>query len=232
MNKHLTIRILKISLLCLLLRTTAQAQVDETKTSSDTLYIYDEEVIYDTLYLQSGQTNELLTKEEMLEAFQKSGTGQLYYKKGHYWLTGNYEDYPLDKSDLQMLFSAAQYETYLKAKRNQYISIPLFVVGGGAAGLAGTGLVLFCKGFVDMARAGSQYNDDLVVNYWTGAMRGLFMFGGGMLLTSACLIPAIVLSARSKVQLNGIVEEFNAPSTAWRLSFGPSPTGLGLTLSF
>ena len=115
MNNHLTIKTLVITLGCLFLLPSAWGQVDETKSSSDTLYIYEEEVVYDTLYLQSNS----LTKEELLEAFQRSGLGELYYNKGHYWLTGNDNVFKLDNNDLQQLFTPAQYESYRKAKREQ-----------------------------------------------------------------------------------------------------------------
>ena len=112
MNNRFIIKSLTIIILCFLIKPSAWGQVDDTQPTSDTLYIYDEEVIYDTLYIQSTPLEELLTKEDLLEAFQKSGIGQIYYKKGHFWLTGNDDVYKLDNSDLQMLFTPAQYELY------------------------------------------------------------------------------------------------------------------------
>ena len=147
MNKILNIRNLLLAVCCFSWFA-AISQVDESKPRQDTLYIYEEEVTYDTLYLQGSQLDELLTKEELIEAFQNRGIGQIYYNKGRFWLTGNEEVYKLDKADLQMLFSPAQYEDYRKSKRNQYISIPLFVAGGGAAAIAGIGLVQFCASFI------------------------------------------------------------------------------------
>ena len=231
MEKLSRIKILLI-VVCCFAGLNAFAQVDEPKTSSDTLYIYDEEITYDTLYLQSHQYDELLTKEEWLEAFQKRGIGQIYYNKGHYWLTGNDEVYKLDNSDLQMLFSPAQYERYRKAKTGQYISIPLYVLGGGAAAIAGIGIVQFGMSFVQFAKAGSQFNDNLALKLWENATRGLFFLGGGMLVATGCLVPAVILTIKGKVQLNRIANEFNTPSTSLRLSFGPTPTGVGVSLTF
>lgn len=231
MAKLLNIRTLLI-IVCCLAGFKTFAQVDKPKTSSDTLYIYDEEITYDTLYLQSHQYDELLTKEEWLEAFQKRGLGQIYYNKGNYWLTGNDEVYKLDKSDLQMLFTPAQYERYRKAKTGQYVSIPLFVLGGGSAAIAGIGLVQFGMSFIEFAKAGNQFNSDLAFLFWQNAMRGVFMFGGGLFVATAFFVPAIILTVKGKVQLNRIANEFNTPNTSLRLSFGPTPTGVGVSLSF
>jgi hypothetical protein len=208
------------------------AQVDGEVSKPDTIYIFEDEVTYDTLYLQGSETNSLLSKEEVLEAFQKSGVGELYYKKGHYWITGSEETYKLDKTDLQMLFSPAQYESYRKAKTGQYVSIPLYVLGGGAAAIAGIGLVQFGMSFIEFAKAGTQFNDELAFLFWQDAMRGVFMVGGGLFVATAFFVPAIILSVKSKVRLNRIAEEFNTPSTSLRLSFGPTPVGVGVSLSF
>ena len=210
------------------------AQVDGTVPSQDTLYIIEEEITYDTLYLQGSQLDELLTKEELMEAFQNRGIGQIYYNKGHFWLTGNEEVYKLDKADLQMLFSPAQYEDYRKSKRNQYISIPLFVAGGGAAAIAGIGLVQFCASFVQTAKYHEQLldSDDLGVNIWRSAMGGVFLFGGGMLVAAGCLVPATILTVKSKVHLNNIANDFNTSKTSLRLSLGTTQQGIGITLSF
>lgn len=231
MAKLLNIRTLLI-IVCCLAGFKTFAQVDEPKTSSDTLYIYDEEIIYDTLYLQGQQLDELLTKDEWLEAFQQRGLGQIYYNKGNYWLTGNDEVYKLDKSDLQMLFTPAQYERYRKAKTGQYISIPLYVLGGGAAAIAGIGLVQFGMSFIEFAKAGSQFNDNLALLFWKDAMRGVFLIGGGLFAATAFFVPAVILSVKGKVQLNRIANEFNTPSTSLRFSFAPTPTGVGVSLSF
>ena len=210
------------------------SQVDESKPRQDTLYIYEEEVTYDTLYLQGSQLDELLTKEELMEAFQNRGIGQIYYNKGHFWLTGNEEVYKLDKADLQILFSPAQYEDYRKSKRNQYISIPLFVAGGGAAAIAGIGLVQFCASFIQTAKYHEQLldSDNLGLNIWRSAMGGVFLVGGGMLVAAGCLAPATILTVKSKVHLNNIANDFNTSSTSLRISLGTTPQGVGIILSF
>ncbi len=228
MNKHLLIRTLVFIFGCLFWVSPIWGQVDETNSSSDTLYIYEEEIVYDTLYLN----NKSLSKEDLLEAFQHNGLGQLYYNKGHYWLTGNDNVYQLNNNDLQKLFTPAQYESYRKAKREQYISIPFYVLGAGAAATAGYGLVRFCAGFIQSANQTDPSNSQAYVDIWQSAMVGLFFFGGGLLLTPCFFVPAIILSVKGKVTLNNIADEFNSPSTSLRLSFGPTPAGVGVSLSF
>ncbi|MBR4911890.1 MAG: hypothetical protein IKZ54_03505 [Bacteroidales bacterium] len=233
MNKVLNVRNLLLAVCCFSWFA-AISQVDESKPRQDTLYIYEEEVTYDTLYLQGSQLDELLTKEELMEAFQNRGIGQIYYNKGRFWLTGNEEVYKLDKADLQMLFSPAQYDDYRKSKRNQYISIPLFVAGGGAAAIAGIGLVQFCASFIQTAKYHEQLldSDDLALNIWRSAMGGVFLCGGGMLVAAGCLVPATILTIKSKVHLNNIANDFNTSKTSLRLSLGTTPQGIGITLLF
>lgn len=233
MSKVLNIRNLLLAICCFSWFA-AISQVDESKPRQDTLYIIEEEITYDTLYLQGSQLDELLTKEELMEAFQNRGIGQIYYNKGHFWLTGNEEVYKLNRSDLQMLFSPAQYEDYRKSKRNQYISIPLFVAGGGAAAIAGIGLVQFCASFIQTAKYHEQLldSDDLGLNIWRSAMGGVFLCGGGMLVAVGCIIPATILTIKSKVNLNNIANDFNTSKTSLRLSLGTTPQGIGITLLF
>ena len=148
------------------------------------------------------------------------------------YLTGSEGLFRLDKADLQELFSASEYEEYRKAKRNQYISIPFFVLGSGAAATAGYGLVRFCSNFIKSSTLTDPSDSQAYLDIWQSAVIGLFCFGGGLLLTPCFFVPAIVLSVKGKVTINNIAEEFNAPSTSLRLSFGPTLGGAGVCLSF
>lgn len=214
----------------------AWAQVDGTVPSQDTLYIIEEEITYDTLYLYDTLPQPaLMSKEELIKAFRSDrGIGRIYYQKGSMYLTGSEGLFRLEKSDLQELFSASEFEEYRKAKRNQYISIPLYVAGSSAAVLAGIGLVQFCASFVQTAKYHEQLldNDDLGVNIWRSAMGGVFLFGGGMMVATGFLAPAIVMSIKSKVRINNLVNDFNTPATALQLRVNPTPAGMGLILSF
>ena len=217
--------------------TAGLAQVDDSQTAQDTLYIYEEEVVYDTLYLYDSTPQlELMSKEELLAAFQRDrGVGSLYYQRGHMYITGSDgELFRLNDTDLKGLLSATDYADYHKAKRNTYISIPLYVATGGSAALAGLGLYQFCSGFISTAKYGDQilHNDQLGRDFWRCSVAGLFFFAGGALATTAFILPAIILTAKGKVGINNITNNFNAPSTSLRLSFGPAPGGAGLTLSF
>ena len=70
--------------------TAGLAQVDEPRTAQDTLFIYEEEVVYDTLYLYDSIPQlELKSKDELLEAFRRNRVvGRLYYQRGHMYITG------------------------------------------------------------------------------------------------------------------------------------------------
>lgn len=213
------------------------AQVDGDESRQDTLYIIEEEIIYDTLYVQDSLPDySEMSKEELLQAFRSDrGIGRLYYQKGAMYFTGNDELYKLDKTDLEFLLSADKYKDYCKAKRNMYISIPFYVASGGAVVMAGIGLFQFGASFVQVAKYHDQILDSerLGLDIWRSAMCGMFLFGGSLLATTAFIVPAIVLHVKGKATINTIVDEFNAPpTTAMQLRFGPAPAGVGLTLSF
>ena len=226
-----------LALVLITVCTAAFGQVDETKPSQDTLIIIEEEVTYDTLYLYEGQVEpELMSKEELLEAFRRDrGVGRLYHNHGRMNITGtDGELYKLDNADLQWLLPADDYTTYRKAKRDGYISIPLYVAGGCSAAFACVGLYQFCASFVLTAKAHNQLlvSDNLGIDIWRSAMAGVFIFGGGLLATTAFMAPAIVLSIKSKVRINNVIDNFNAPSTTLQLRVGPTPGGAGITLNF
>ena len=216
---------------------TAMGQVDETKLAQDTIVIIEEEVTYDTLYLYDAQIKpELMSKEDLLEAFRRDrGAGRLYYNHGNMYLTGtDGELFKLDNNDLKSLLPADGYSEYCKAKRNSYVSIPLYVAGGCSAAFACVGLYQFCASFIQTATARDQLleSDNLGVDLWRSAMAGVFFFGGGLLATTAFMVPAILLTVKSKVRINRVIDNFNSPATALRLSFGPTPGGAGVTLNF
>lgn len=233
-HKILTRLVLIFAVLCAL--PSGWAQVDGNVHSQDTLYIIEEEITYDTLYLYDTLPQPaLMSKEELIKAFRSDrGIGRIYYQKGGMYLTGSEGLFRLEKADLQELFSASEYEEYRKAKHNQYISIPLYVAGSGAAVMAGIGLVQFCASFVQTAKYHEQLldNDDLAVNIWRSAMGGVFLFGGGIMVATGFFAPAIVMSIKSKVRINNLVNEFNTPTTALQLKVGPTLTSVGLSLSF
>lgn len=216
---------------------TAMGQVDETKPAQDTIVIIEEEVTYDTLYLYDARIKpELMSKEDLLEAFRRDrGAGRLYYNHGNMYLTGtDGELFKLDNNDLKSLLPADGYSEYCKAKRNSYVSIPLYVAGGCSAAFACVGLYQFCASFIQTATARDQLleSDNLGVDLWRSAMAGVFFFGGGLLATTAFMVPAILLTVKSKVRINRVIDNFNSPATALRLSFGPTPGGTGVTLNF
>jgi hypothetical protein len=215
----------------------AAAQVDGERTRQDTLYIYEEEITYDTLYIRDTLPDYTgMSKEELMDVFlQDRGVGQLYYQKGGMYLIGADELYRLNKNDLERLLSATEYENYRKAKRNQHISIPLYMAGGAALVTAGVGIYQFCASFIQTAKYKDQLlnSDNLAVILWRSAMSGVFLCAGSALAATAFIVPAVVLTVKSKVRINQIVNRFNAsPTMTMQIRLGPTPTGAGITFSF
>ncbi|MBO4489489.1 MAG: hypothetical protein J5741_07560 [Bacteroidales bacterium] len=211
-------------------------QVDEPATGQDTLYIIEEEVVFDTLYLYDSLPRpSLLTKDDLIESFkQHRGVGTLYYHRGKMHLNGPDSLYKLSNSDLQTLFSAAEYKEYRKAKRNIYGSIPLYILGSGAAVCMGIGIYQFASSFWLMSKAGDLMldSDNLGHDIWMSAMGGFFLVAGSALVATGCFTPAIIMTIRNKVRIQNLVNGYNTPATSLRLSLGPTPGGVGITLSF
>ena len=216
----------------------ATAQVDGEVSKPDTIYIIEDEVVYDTLYVNDSLPDySEMSKDELLQAFQKDrGIGRIYYQKGGMYLTGEDELYRLNKTDLEFLLPASEYKDYCKAKRNMYLSIPFYLASGASLAMTGIGIYQFGAGFFLSAKYSDQIlnSDRLAVDIWKSSMAGLFLIMGGALATTAFVIPAIILHVKGKATINTIVDEFNAlpTTTAMQLRFGPSPSGVGLTLSF
>ena len=216
--------------------TSAWAQVDGDSPSQDTLYIIEEQVTYDTLYLYDSLPQPaLMTKEELLDAFRKDrGIGKLYFQRGHMYLTGDGELFQLNDADLESFLSTSDYADWRKSKVNRIVSIPLYVAAGGAAAFAGTGFYQFCAAFVQTAKYGDLIleHDDLGPLIMRSAFAGFFVFLGGVVVTTGFIVPAVVLSVKGRATANRIADGANAPSSAMQLRVGPTPSGVGLSLSF
>ncbi len=216
--------------------TSAWAQVDGDSPSQDTLYIIEEQVTYDTLYLYDSLPQPaLMTKEELLDAFRKDrGIGKLYFQRGHMYLTGDGELFQLNDADLESFLSTSDYADWRKSKVNRIVSIPLYVLAGGGAVCAGLGFYQFCAAFVQTAKYGSQLldNDALGPLIMRSAFSGFFVFLGSAVVTTAFIVPAVVLSVKGRATANRIADGANAPNSAMQLRVGPTPSGVGLSLSF
>jgi hypothetical protein len=216
--------------------TSAWAQVDGDSPSQDTLYIIEEQVTYDTLYLYDSLPQPaLMTKEELLDAFRKDrGIGKLYFQRGHMYLTGDGELFQLNDADLESFLSTSDYADWRKSKVNRIVSIPLYVLAGGGAVCAGLGFYQFCAAFVQTAKYGRQLldNDALGPLIMRSAFSGFFVFLGSAVVTTAFIVPAVVLSVKGRATANRIADGANAPSSATQLRVGPTPSGVGVCLSF
>ena len=162
------------------------------------------------------------------------GIGKLFYHKGKMYIAGTDKLHRLDKEDLKEVFSAVEYDEYCRAKRIGYWSIPLYVMGAGAVACAGVGLYQFAGSFVMMSKAGTRLSDngDLPPKIWLSALGGVALVAGGLAVAAGCLAPAVILTIRSNARLRNLADEFGTQSTALRLDLGPTPAGIGLTLSF
>ena len=212
----------------------ALAQVDGNVQLQDTLYIIEEEIVYDTLYLYDTLPDPaLMSKEELLQAFrQDRGIGCLYYKKGALYLNGGEEMYKLEKADLQQLLSKPQFDAYCDAKRDHNICISLYALSGCGVAVAALGFIQFTANFVSFSNHLSS--SDLSHNFWLSGMGGVILFGCGSVVYTALWRTAVKYRNKSKEGFENIVKTFNAPpaTTSMELQVGPAPGGLGLSLSF
>jgi hypothetical protein len=212
----------------------ALAQVDGEMPSQDTLYIIEEEIVYDTLYLYDTLPDPaLMSKEELLQAFkQDRGIGFLYYKKGALYLNGGEELYKLEKADVEQLLSKPQFDAYCNAKRDHNICISLYALSGCGAVVAALGFVQFTANFV----AFSNYHNgsDLSHKIWLSGMGGVLLFGCGSIIYGALYRAAVIYKNKSKEGFDKVVNNFNGTptTTSMELRVGPTPGGMGLTLSF
>lgn len=214
--------------------TPAFSQVEGGQPSQDTLYIIEEEIVYDTLYLYDSLPEPaLMSKEELLQALrQNRDVGSLYYKKGALYLTGDEEIYKLSKADLRQLLSSPEFERYCKAKRDLGSSITLYTLSGCSMAVAALGAVQFTANFLGFSQAqSSDYGGQSV---WRRSMGGVMLFACGSACATLFWHFADKLRLRSNKNFNGVANDFNAPlnSTSMELRAGPAPGGMGLTLSF
>lgn len=108
----------------------------------DTVYLYEEEVVYDTLYVyDSIAPQKMMTKDALIAAFRADrGEGTLKYQKRHFYLSAADSLVKLDNADLKKLFSPSDYADYENARRNSLKSIPMWIFGIGAVGVSAWGL--------------------------------------------------------------------------------------------
>ena len=191
-------------------------QVDGSQNKSDTLYIYEEEVVYDTLYQYDTVPQSLLTKEETLAAFrQNPEIGRLYRSNGHFFLTGSENTFKLNQNDLRTLFSPSVYAEWQRARRNRNISIPLYVFSAGFATVACLGLYQYgASTLLSNKYSPTPGGHDYSLDIWQCATGGIFLFVTGAILTTACIIPASILTVWWTTHTRNIVNNFNAPSNA------------------
>lgn len=214
-------------------------QVDESvQTTSDTVYLYEEEVVYDTLYVyDSIVPDKPMTRAELLKALcADRGVGTLKYQKHHFYISTEEDLIKLEKPDLKELFSPSDYADYEKARKNQLKSIPLWVFGLSSVGASAWGLYKSSVGF---------YSEWLGINTPDGMSEdelkksgeiGFAMFIVGVGAASLMLRYAVVLTNGGEDTCHRLARRFRPGNklsyTPSKLSFGATSSGVGVTYEF
>ncbi len=227
------IKIFFTTLCFILFCESVRCQVD--KTVQDTIYLYEEEIVYDTMYMINDISFESLSKDEFIDMISRErGVGSIYRSSGRMYLTGQNQVYQLGKTDLQRILTPAEFEQYNKAMRQKFATIPLYIVGAGGVALFAMGLYQFV-GSLSLAvnTFDSPYSEIIPSKCMGCAAAGFGFLVAGGLVATGCIVPALVMNIRSKSSINRIVDNFNnTKSKKIRLSFLPTPCGAGVTLQF
>ncbi len=208
-------------------------QVD--KTVQDTIYLYEEEIVYDTMYMINDISFENLSKDEFIDMISRErGVGSIYRSSGRMYLTGQNQVYQLGKTDLQRILTPAEYEQYNKAMRQQFATIPLYIVGAGGVALFAMGLYQFVGSLSLAVNTFDSPHSEIISSKCMGcAAAGFGFLVAGGLVATGCIVPALVMNIKSKSSINRLVANFNnTGNRKIRLSFLPTPCGAGLALQF
>ena len=203
-------------------------QVDKPKTAKDTVYLYEEQIDYDTLYTTVTDTVAL---ESPLAIQCKHGQ--------YYTIDTNQTVKKIQTSELQTMLSPLQYSEYKKARNSYYTSMPLLTLAGGSLIIAGIGLVQYFANFVaavknsDAMLDNDRYSQAIAIC----SLNGLLWVGAGMGATAIFAAPGIILLLKGNHHLKNIADDYNNhhnisyfPDT--KLSFGFTHQGIGLSLNF
>lgn len=217
----------------------ALGQVDDSPiTTPDTLYLIEEETIYDTLYVYDSIAPEkMMTKAELLKALcADRGVGTLKYQKRHFYITTEESLIKLEKPDLKLLFAPKDYADYEAARKNQLKSIPLWVGGIASVGVAAWGLYNIAVGYY------SNWFDSSIINGMTeeelvkSRKLGFPIFIIGTAAAGLMLRYAVVITNGGEETCHRIARRFRSGSnvsfTPTKLTFGASPGGIGITFDF
>lgn len=214
-------------------------QVDDSaQPVPDTLYLIEEETVYDTLYVYDSIAPEkLMTKTELLKALcADRGVGTLKYQKHHFYISTEESLVKLKKPDLKLLFSPNDYADYEKARKTQLKTIPLWVGGFASVGVAAWGLYNISVGFY------SNWYDSSIISgtreeELKKAMKlgfPIFLVGTGA--AALMLRYAVVITNGGEETCHRLERRFrtgnNVSLTPTKLSFGASSGGIGLTFDF
>lgn len=228
-KKHL----LQVALLLLLLGCGSQvrAQVN-SNTTNDTIVIYEEEIVYDTLFVAPGDSlynvgkniSERKMEQEDAEFLHLLSKGvRLGYADEE---TGDFRS--MKKEELQTILSSHDYKYYQKGRNNYAGAYTLF-----AFGTAGVGLTAW-TGYRYFHFKKEPSTSEFAVTHTT---RGRFAaFLGSAVGTVVCFVAGARFCASGRHFLRRACTNFNGEyeGTHHRVIvvFGGNSTGVGLTLNF
>lgn len=201
----------------------------------DTVYLYEEEITYDTLYMyDSTRFEQLMTKDALIAAFcADRGEGTLKYQKRHFYLSAADSLVKLDNADLKKLFSPNDYADYEKARKNELKSIPMWIFGIGAVGISAWGLYETSVGL---------YSSWFDTNFPSGLAElglkkpstiGFIMFVAGTSAAAVLLRYAIVYTNGGEDTCRRLARRFrsggNMSYTPSKFTVGATSSGFGIT---
>lgn len=214
-------------------------QVDESlQSQQDTVYLYEEEIVYDTLYVYDSIVPEkMMTKAELLKALcADRGVGTLKYQNHNFYISTEECLIKLDKADLKTLLSPSDYADYRKAKKSQWASTPLWVVGSVASATAILGIYEVASSYYYRFNPSFSLDDMTTKALSKMGKVGYVMFLVGLGVSTFTFKPAANMLNRGEDTLNRLARRFKANSTAACAmpvcTVGNTPYGIGLTLEF
>lgn len=214
-------------------------QVDQpAQDPQDTVYLYEEEIVYDTLYVYDSIAPEkMMTKAELLKALcADRGVGTLKYQRHHFYISTEDSLIKLNGDDLKILLSPGDYADYKKAKQNQWASTPLWVVGSLATATSALGIYELASSYYYRFHSSGMTNQLSEEALKKMDKIGYAMFAIGLGVSIATFKPAAHIVNRSEDTLNRLARRFksgtNYSYVAPTCKVGSTPYGLGLTLDF
>ncbi|MCR5114221.1 MAG: hypothetical protein K6A95_00890 [Bacteroidales bacterium] len=193
--------------------------------SQDTVFLYEEEITYDTLYIGQGNTDERMIQPDTSGVYLSSHRARIGVQDE---TLGKFV--PMSNETLQGLLTPTDYNQYRQGRRMVNGSYACYVVGSLSIAVAAVGFSFFSTGIsTRQPLFGTEYQK---------FQRGNFaMFACGVLVGGICLRAGVVINRRGKFKVRKAASSYNeihhlAYAPPIRLSFSGTPDGIELTLNF